>query len=173
MDNMTLAQRYAEAIFEIAQKKGKVFDVLEMLTVLLERQKRDNDLKKFMELPVINKEDKKELINKIYHDIDEDSLEILDYLIDKDRMYLINQILNEYTKIYHEAHNKLIVTAIFPKELNSDQKEKLENKLIKKTGKNVIVYYQVDPSLIGGGIVRINDNVIDGSIRSQLDKLKN
>lgn len=172
MDNVSISRRYAQAIYEVAVKNDKVFEVFEMLSILLEHIKNDEDFKKFLTFPVIEKEEKKSLINKIYDDIDDKTLEILDYLIDKDRLLEISSIYNEYTKIYYEAHQKLIVTAIFPKELTNVQKEKLESKIKKMKKKDVVIHYIVDKKLIGGGIIRINDDLIDGSISSQINSLK-
>ena len=77
-----------------------------------------------------------------------------------------------YSKIYYEKHKKLIVTAIFPKELTEAQKEKLTENLKKLKGKDVVIHYRIDEKLIGGGLIRINDEVIDGSIKTQLNSIK-
>ena len=99
-------------------------------------------------------------------------MKILDYLVDKDRLLHIKEIYEEYSKIYYEKHKKLIVTAIFPKELTEAQKEKLTENLKKLKGKDVVIHYRIDENLIGGGLIRINDEVIDGSIKTQLNSIK-
>lgn len=172
MDSITISKRYAKAIYDIAFEKSEEFNVFEMLTLIQEQLEKNEDFKKFLNYPVINKEDKIELVNKIYNDIKGISLDILDYLLDKDKLIYIKDILSEYTKIYYAKHNKLVVRAIFPKELTDIQKDKLKKNLELKKKKEVIIQYIVDENLIGGGIIKINDEVIDGSIRSQLDNLK-
>ncbi|WP_064580716.1 ATP synthase F1 subunit delta [Streptobacillus moniliformis] len=172
MENLSIARRYAEAIYKVAEEKDEVFEVFEMLNVILEHIENDEDFKKFLTYPIIGKEEKKELVNRIYRDIKNEPLDILDYLIEKDRLLHIKEINEQYSKIYYEAHKKLIVTAIFPKELSTDQKERLRKKLVKMKQKEVVIHYKVDENLIGGGIIKINDDVIDGSIKTQIKELK-
>lgn len=108
----------------------------------------------------------------MYKDIDNEGLEILDYLIDKGRLVYIKEINQQYSDIYYEDHKKLIVLASFPKELNEEQKHKLEEKLRKLKDKDVIVHYIINPDLIGGGLIKINDEIIDGSIKTQINNIK-
>ena len=172
MDSINVSKRYALAIYDFATENDEVFEVFEVLNLLLEHIKNDEDFKKFLKDPVIDKEEKKKLINHIYSDVNKQSLKILDYLVDKDRLLHIKEIYEEYSKIYYEKHKKLIVTAIFPKELTEAQKEKLTQNLKKLKGKDVVIHYRIDESLIGGGLIRINDEVIDGSIKTQLNSIK-
>ena len=101
------------------------------------------------------------------------SKNVIDYLIDKDRMSIIRFIAAEYLKIYYKENNEISVTATFPKEINEEQRKKLLQKLENKTGKKVVLDIKIDDSIIGGGIVRINDDVIDGSIKRQMENIKN
>ncbi|WP_156299785.1 ATP synthase F1 subunit delta [Streptobacillus canis] len=172
MDNISVSRRYAEAIYQIAKEKDEVFEVFEMLNVILEHLEYDEDFKKFLSYPIIDKEDKKVLINRIYKNIKNEPLDILDYLIEKDRLLHIKEINEQYSKIYYDAHNKLIVTAIFPKELSPEQKERLKKKLEDMKQKKVVIHFKVDKELIGGGIIKINDEVIDGSIKTQIKELR-
>lgn len=57
-------------------------------------------------------------------------------------------------------------------EPSEEQKQKLIDKLTKKTGKNVNLTIKVDRSILGGGIIKIGDQVTDGSIRKELNALK-
>ena len=172
MDSINVSKRYALAIYDFATENDEGFEVFEVLNLLLEHIKNDEDFKKFLKYPVIDKEEKKKLINHIYSDVNKQSLKILDYLVDKDRLLHIKEIYEEYSKIYYEKHKKLIVTAIFPKELTEAQKEKLTENLKKLKGKDVVIHYRIDEKLIGGGLIRINDEVIDGSIKTQLNSIK-
>ena len=172
MDSINVSKRYALAIYDFATENDEVFEVFEVLNLLLEHIKNDEDFKKLLKYPVIAQEEKKKLINHIYSDVNKQSLKILDYLVDKDRLLHIKEIYEEYSKIYYEKHKKLIVTAIFPKELTEAQKEKLTQNLKILKGKDVVIHYRIDESLIGGGLIRINDEVIDGSIKTQLNSIK-
>ena len=113
MSDRKVAMVYSQAIYDIAKQKDQIFPVLEMLEILVQHIKDDEEFKKFLEYPIIDATIKKEILNVIYQDIKDIPIEVLDYLIDKKRLANISEIKDEYLKIYNENHNRLIVTAIF------------------------------------------------------------
>ena len=173
MENMKISKTYASAIFKMAQDNDQIFPVLEMLEVLLKRIKQDDDFKQFLIYPIISVSDKKNIINSIYCDIKDMPIDILDYLLDKKRLHDIENIRNEYIKIYYEFHNQLIVKAIFAKKISKEQKDNLEKKLEKMKNKKILLNIDIDKNIIAGGIIKIGDEVIDGSLKSQIKKFKN
>ena len=173
MKETGVAIRYALAIYDIAVENNKVREIHETLDSLLNLYEKDKEFKNLMLHPLIKREEKKKIANAAFSDADEISKNIIDYLIDKDRMSIIRFIATEYLKIYYKENNEISVTATFPKEINEEQRKKLLQKLENKTGKKVILDIKIDNSIIGGGIVRINDDVIDGSIKRQMENIKN
>ena len=173
MKETGVAIRYALAIYDIAVENNKVLEINETLDSLLNLYEKDKEFKNLMLHPLIKREEKKKIANGVFSDADETSKNIIDYLIDKDRMSIIRFIAAEYLKIYYKENNEISVTATFPKEINEEQRKKLLQKLENKTGKKVVLDIKIDNSIIGGGIVRINDDVIDGSIKRQMENIKN
>ena len=173
MKETGVAIRYALAIYDIAVENNKVREIHETLDSLLNLYEKDKEFKNLMLHPLIKREEKKKIANGVFSDADETSKNIIDYLIDKDRMSIIRFIATEYLKIYYKENNEISVTATFPKEINEEQRKKLLQKLENKTGKKVVLDIKIDNSIIGGGIVRINDDVIDGSIKRQMENIKN
>ena len=173
MKETGVAIRYALAIYDIAVENNKVREIHETLDSLLNLYEKDKEFKNLMLHPLIKREEKKKIANAAFSDADEISKNIIDYLIDKDRMSIIRFIATEYLKIYYKENNEISVTATFPKEINEEQRKKLLQKLENKTGKKVVLDIKIDDSIIGGGIVRINDDVIDGSIKRQMENIKN
>ena len=173
MKETGVAIRYALAIYDIAVENNKVREIHETLDSLLSFYEKDKEFKNLMLHPLIKREEKKKIANAAFSDADEISKNIIDYLIDKDRMSIIRFIATEYLKIYYKENNEISVTATFPKEINEEQRKKLLQKLENKTGKKVVLDIKIDDSIIGGGIVRINDDVIDGSIKRQMENIKN
>lgn len=90
------------------------------------------------------------------------------YLVSKGRLGDIKDILEEYKKLYYIEKNIIDVKGIFASDLSAEQKDALIKKLENSTKKNVNLEVEIDKSLIGGGILKIGDKVIDGSIKSQL-----
>ena len=58
------------------------------------------------------------------------------------------------------------------RELSAEEKRKLESQVTKATGKTVRVRYSLDPKLMGGAVIKVGSTVYDGSVRGQLERLK-
>ena len=71
-----------------------------------------------------------------------------------------------------EKNQILDVEATFAVEPSELQKQKLIEKLMKKTGKKINLEVKIDKAIIGGGIIKIGDQVTDGSIRKELNSLR-
>ncbi|VWL84893.1 ATP synthase F1 subunit delta [Oceanivirga miroungae] len=172
MENIKLSKIYANAIFEIASENDSVSQILELLNELVSKIEEDTEFKKFLSNPIVDKSSKIELLNKLLVNNSEIEKNILNYLVEKNRIKALSGIKKAYLEIYHETKNELIVTGIFPTELSETQKEKLVKKLEKLKSKKIILDIKVDKTLVTGGIIKINDEVIDGSLKSQLEKIK-
>ena len=173
MQEADVAKRYAEAIYKVSKEKNQVSEVYEALNLVMELYENNPDFKNFMLHPLIEKKEKKDFINKILSGLEEQALEITDYLIDKQRMELIRSIVSEYLKIYYFENNEIEVKGIFSKALSDTQYSLIKEKLEKKVGKKVDLKITVDENIIGGGIIKIEDEIIDGSIKRQIENIKN
>jgi F-type H+-transporting ATPase subunit delta len=89
-------------------------------------------------------------------------------LFDKGRFDFLSDINEFYQKLADELKGVLRASLVSAAELSSDTVEKIRTTLSKKTGKDIILQVEQDPSLIGGIVSRIGDLVLDGSIKSQL-----
>ena len=167
-----VGRRYSKAIFEIAEEKNQVKEIYEMLNSAMVLYRTDKEFKNFILNPLIDSEQKKSVLNKIFGKDNSENLNILLYILDKGRMNCIKYIVAEYLKIYYKKNRILDVRATFTKELTDEQKKKLINKLSQKTGKEINLEIKIDKNILGGGIIRIGDKIIDGSIRRELDNWK-
>ena len=164
-----VGRRYSKAIFEIAEEKNQVKEIYEMLNSAMVLYRTDKEFKNFILNPLIDNEQKKSVLNKIFGKDNSDNLNILLYILDKGRMNCIKYIVAEYLKIYYRKNRILDVKATFTKELTDEQKKKLIDKLSQKTGKEINLEIKIDKDILGGGIIKIGDKIIDGSIRRELD----
>lgn len=164
-----VGRRYSKAIFEIAEEKNQVKEIYEMLNSAMVLYRTDKEFKNFILNPLIDIEQKKSVLNEIFGKDNSKNLNILLYILDKGRMNCIKYIVTEYLKIYYKKNRILNVKAIFTKELTDEQKKKLIDKLSQKTGKEINLEVKIDKDILGGGIIKIGDKIIDGSIRRELD----
>ena len=163
-----VGQRYAQAIYEIAQDQKRVVEIYQLLQELNGLYYENRDFKEYLSHPLVKLDDKLSLIEKIMTEQEEIDKNISLYLVSKGRLGDIKDILEEYKKLYYIEKNKIDVKGIFASDLSAEQKDALIKKLENSTKKNVNLEVEIDKSLIGGGILKIGDKVIDGSIKSQL-----
>lgn len=93
-------------------------------------------------------------------------------LADKGRAALFPLIGDEFTALYRDYHDILSVTAVTAVPMDEGQIARLAEKLSASLGKKVQLENQVDPSLIGGVLLRYDGHEIDGSVKERLDNLR-
>ena len=167
-----IAKRYASAIYDIAESSDKIGEIREALNILAENYNEDEEFKVFLLDPSIKYDEKVKYLHKSFDFISEDAFKIINYLVKKGRVSLAEKIKDSYLKIYYEKNNKILVNATFTKELSDNQREALMKKLEEKYKKKIVLNLSVDEELIGGGIIKIGNKVIDGSIKSQIENIK-
>lgn len=168
-----LDRRYAEALYEVAEEKGKVDEYLEDLRIIVDMFKNDQNFIKVIKHPRISTSRKRELFTTIFKDkIDDELLSFLLILINKGRILYLEEKLKEMEKIHLERHNTLIAEVKTAVPLTEEEKNKLVEKLEKKYDKKILLDDSIEKKLIGGVYVRVGDDVIDGTIKHKLEDLK-
>jgi F-type H+-transporting ATPase subunit delta len=168
-----IGNRYAVAVYKLAYENNKVIEVYKDLEKAAEAYESSAEIKKLIGHPALSVQDKKNIMKNILGAaVSEFSLKVIDYLIDKKRLEEIKSILIEYVKIYYKENNYIEVEAVFAIEPSKEQIDRLIAKINKKTGKQVKVKVTVDESIIGGAMIKIEDQIIDGSLKRQFEMLK-
>ena len=168
-----LDRRYALALYEVAEEKGKVQEYLNDLREICDLIDNNKDFYEVVKHPQIStKQKKKTFINIFKGNIDEELLSFLLILIEKDRILFLKEKLKEMEKIHLERLNVLqgIVKTTIP--LEEYEYNALVEKLEKKYNKDIILKKIIDPEILGGIYVRIGNDVVDGTVRTRLDDLR-
>lgn len=164
-----VAGRYAEALYDIAVRDNAVDRIEQELKSLEVILKESEDLQKVLFHPQITADDKKELLEKVFSGkISPVTANFLALLVDRRRETFFGDITAEFVKRANEGRNTVTASVTSAVELNDAEKAGMDKTLAKMTGKTVQVSYSVDPSLVGGVVVRIGDKIIDGSVKTRL-----
>lgn len=168
-----VAGRYAEALYEIAVRE-KLVDKLESeLQAVVGVLKESDQLKKVLFHPRITAAEKKEVLANIYKDrISEIAMDFLSFVIDRQREIYLNDITEYFVGLANKARNVSDVNVTSAVELTEEEKKNLTAAMAGCTGKKVKLSYDVEPGLLGGVVVRFGDKVIDGSVRTRLQTLR-
>lgn len=167
------AKTYGDSLFELALEEGKTDLFLKEAEFVQQILAENEDLVKLMTHPKISKEEKENVVEKIFQsNISDEMTGFLVIVIKKGRFNEIQAILSYFiakVKEYKKIGVAFVATAV---ELRQEQKQALVKRLIETTEYETMeMNYTTDPSLIGGMVVRIGDRVVDSSIKHKLNDL--
>lgn len=168
-----VAKRYASALFEVGNEENKLdifVDELKNIVLIFDENKEFFNI---LKSPLISKKEKKELVETVYKDkISSEILNFLRILADKDRISVIKEIMKQYKDLLNEKNNVLYAVAVTAIPLKDEQMEALKDKLSKATGKTMEITNEIDENILGGILIRMGYEEIDGTVKTRLEKLK-
>ena len=173
MKNPKLSSRYAKALFDFAGEKNQVEEVYGDLKLFANTLKENRELQMLLRNPVIESHQKHQIFESIFngtlHDI---SYQFLDVLLKKKREPALDTICEEFFKLYNKAHNIRLVTITTAQPLGDELKEKVVQMLVEQTHATIDLRQIVDPEIIGGFVIQMDDYYLDSSILSKINKLR-
>ena len=167
------ASRYARALVDVLYPDLAEAGLhqLESFSSLLNDQP---DARRLLENPTISGDRRKQLLKEIAGALgfERRVTNFVDILIDKNRLALLDEIIDAYGKILDERLGVVRAFVRAAHALSSAEQRELGAKLEKLTGKEVRMEVTVDPSLIGGVVAQVGSTIYDGSVREQLRGFK-
>jgi F-type H+-transporting ATPase subunit delta len=168
-----LDRRYALALYKIAEEKGKVEQYLDELRKIVALINEDKDFIELIKHPQVSTSSKKKIFTDVFKDrIDEDLLSFLLVLIEKGRILQLEGKLKQMEKIYLEKNKTAMAKVKTVISLKDDEKKNLVAKLEKLYDKKILLEEEIDASIIGGVYIQVDNEVIDGTIKSKIDEMK-
>ena len=165
---------YGDALLQAAREKNVLDNIFEEAKELYQVFEDHQDLIHLLDHPQVVKEEKFQIIRNVFQgNVSDEMMGFLAAVVDKGRQNDILPILDYFIKQVKEE--KGIGTAFVTSavELTQKQKEQVKSRLLSTTQYvEFEMNYIVDPSLIGGMIIRIGDRVVDSSIKTRLYELK-
>ena len=169
-----IADRYAQALFEVGEETQTTSELYQELKQLVDILNENKDLYNFLKSPLIGREDKKNVMKNIFENqLSKNMNNFLKIVIDKDRISVIENIQESYKSLLNDKNNILEGTAISAVALNEKEIKDLEKNLSTKYNKNVTLTNVVDEAILGGVLVKLGNEEIDGTVKTRLAKIKN
>ena len=173
MLNRSVARRYAEAFFSIAQEQNKIDQYQQELEKLVQVIEETENLKEYLAHLLIPAKEKKEIVAKIFTgQISDTTLNFLNVLIDKRREAYLTAVVLEFKDMADEFRNIAKADLVTAQEVSEEDVKMLAEKLSASIGKTVQLKVSVDPALLGGVKIRLGDQIIDGTVAKKLEMLK-
>ena len=169
-----IADRYAQALFEVGEETQTTSELYQELSELVDIFNENKDLYNILKSPLIGREDKKNVMQNIFKNQLSNSMNnFLKLVIDKDRISAIENLKESYKSLLNDKNNILEGTAITAVKLSEKEIKDLEKNLSIKYNKNVTLNNIVDETILGGVLVKLGNEEIDGTVRTRLSKMKN
>ena len=175
MISSNIAKRYARAFFEIAGEEKRYEEFYSELDRFSAVLRENENLNEFLANPIFAQPDKMAVVESVLEKIQVSPLtaNFLKLLVDKRRMAILSDIEGCYRELMDNALKKVRVTVKTPFPLTGELSDRLQKGLEGLTGREVEMTVLEDPSLLGGIVVRVGDTLYDGSIRTQLNNIRN
>ncbi len=172
---MIAAQRYAQAILKISAQHKCVEEVYTNSVELSNIIKNNRDLYNFLSSPLIKSDKKKKILHTFFGGkINKILMELIDILCIRRREGILFDIVNAIVTEYKKQHNIVTATLVSSYQFDEESKKVLSEKIksIKKASK-IDLIEKIDQSLIGGFIIKTDEEQIDASIKNKLNQLYN
>ena len=169
----SLAGRYASALFDLARDERQIESVSKSLETVKMAIADSRDLKALITSPLVNREEAAKAIAATSETLGLDPLtrKTLGVLARNGRLSQLEAVIRTFARLAaeHRGETTAEVTSAFP--LNDDQIAALKANLKARGGTDVAIEAKVDPSILGGIIVRLGSRMIDASIKTKLNNL--
>ena len=168
-----VSKTYGEALFELAMEENRAQEMLEEIIDLQTALSENPDFDKLMKHPGVPKQEKLQMIREVFKDrVSNELAGFLEIVVSKERYNDLPGIFGYFTDKVKESQKIGVAFVASAVELTKEQKEKVCTRLLETTSYETMeMHYIVDPSLIGGIVIRVNGRVVDSSIRTKLNTM--
>jgi len=169
-----LAGRYAAALLELAEEDKALDAVAEDLKALQAMLAASEDLTRLVRSPVIGRDEQWKATGALLDSMGVNPLtkRFLGVVTANRRLFVLSDIVRAYLEELAARRGEVTADVVTARPLNESQTTALEAALKKAVGGKIAIAQRVDPSILGGLIVKVGSRMVDSSLRTQLQKLK-
>ncbi|MBI4733781.1 MAG: ATP synthase F1 subunit delta [Rubrobacteridae bacterium] len=172
MRDEQVAREYARALFEVAVEKNKLEAVSKEIDTVLETLS-DPEFEGFFQSVKFNSEAKKSVFNKAFlHDVSTITRNYFWVVFDNKRENLLNSMQNEFDRLVDEHSKQMVAKLVTAVPVNDKLVAQVKKQLEQATNKTVEVEAVVDSTIGGGMMIYTDGQVIDASVKSRLNDLR-
>lgn len=169
----SLSRRYAKALFELARESGQEESIVDELERFLATS-TESRLGAVLSNPGFTLDSRKKILLQVAKTLQLSSTteHFLSLLLDRDRLACVPAIIASYRHLLNQAKGRVDAKVTAAEALGSVVIERLRDSLGRLSGKEVVLEEETNPELIGGLLVEFQGKIYDGSVRTQLEKMK-
>jgi F-type H+-transporting ATPase subunit delta len=170
----TIAERYAQAIFDLGVETSSLAQLTEDIRKVAEAYQDSTDLQRLMKNPLVAEDARLAIVRELGERLGVSPLaqNALGLITKRKRTFALPAIASELHRLADEKSGVVRATVISAEPLSDEYAARLTQELSALTGKQVVLARQQDPELMAGVVVRLGDQVLDGSVRTRIQELK-
>lgn len=170
----TVARRYATALADVVANSDETNSVRNELKIWESTISANGDLQTAFSNPSISQANKEKVLENLIEKTQptKTTANFLRVLLRNTRLTEIGEINQKFSSILEERSGTISAQITSARPLSENEKAEMQSNLSKLTGKNVSLTFNADETLIGGVVTRIGSTVYDGSVKTQLEELK-
>ncbi|RMD92930.1 MAG: F0F1 ATP synthase subunit delta [Calditrichaeota bacterium] len=173
MKENILARRYARALFELSKEKNILEKIRQEVEFFSDYVQNDRNFEFFLNSQQISKKQKIAAIEKLFQDrVSNLFFNFLLVLLKKNRQTIFPIVAQEFEKLYDHYYKRIRATTITAIPLDNQSVDRVKKVLNQKFGAEVQLRVKTNPDILGGLIIQVDGQIYDGSIASQLNRLK-
>ncbi|MDQ4044537.1 MAG: ATP synthase F1 subunit delta [Chloroflexota bacterium] len=165
------AKRYVQAIIEIA-RENKSFDAWQRDLENLEAFAQDEAVLAFLQNPSVQDAKKKQAVDVVLKDAQPEARNLAHLLIERHRIDIIPELVEGFNEAVLAEQGIVRADVTTAEPLDPSMQDAVRQRIGELVGKQIQLRMHTDPAIIGGLIVRIGDEVIDGSVQTRLRRLR-
>ena len=163
---------YATALFEVAKAEGSLETVEDELFKVARMVEGSDELRSTLSDASIPLDRRLGVVQDVFRNAHPTTLALLSFVVSTGRTRDLTAIIDRLVTQAAEERKEAVAEVRSVMELTDDQKTRLAAALGKATGKNVSVKVIVDPTVLGGIVAQVGDEIIDGTVRNRLNQLR-
>lgn len=167
-----IASRYGQALFSLANELNKVNEWQEEVKELKNVLKKNDDFVMVLESPFLLIEERISMVDKVLVDVTDEIKSLIKLLIKNNRISLIYEVLSSFNSYCNESRGveEGLIYSTIP--LDEPTLLKIQEKISNRENTKIELINRIDPSLIGGVKVVVNNHIYDGSIKNHLEMMR-
>tara|TARA_B110000967_G_scaffold105386_1_gene108101 strand:+ start:841 stop:1380 length:540 start_codon:yes stop_codon:yes gene_type:complete len=173
MSTSRIASRYSKSLIDMATTSGKLDAIKEDMEMVVAICAESQDLRNLLKNPIVKSKDKIAVLNRVFSGTDTTTQEFIAYLTDKRRENELHNVASQYISTYNEIKGIASATVVSATPLSEDAMGKMKTYVSSLLSiKDIELNNVIDPSIIGGVIVKHEDRLLDKSVSKELREIR-
>ena len=169
-----IANRYATALFELADDQSRLDEVAADLTRLVSSIDESQDLQRLVRSPILNRKDQGKAMTSVLEAMEVGDLtkNLVGLIAQNRRLFALTDMVKGFVDELARRRGEVTAEVTAARSLSESQVAALQESLQRSLGGKVSISHEVDPTLIGGMVVKVGSRMVDTSLRTQLNKIQ-